>query len=398
MSDEDYRASVRAAVLAEGTFLRLTLSRPLRREGLSWVRVGVRPVLVKARRGLQFSYFDGEKDVTKNSFGRAAGAKLDEVLALPFGQVHVQSTSGDLHVRISRKGTVRVRRAEPSREEDAPDLSHDRTKRQPLPADPEDPLLRALGIVGAGGKVRAAMSGKFRQVNEFLRIVDRVVGEEERAEPLRVVDCGCGRAYLTFAAYRFLNGKRGVPVRVTGVDRDAELIGKCGRLRDELGWQDLRFIVSGIAEFEPERPPDVVLSLHACDTATDEALARGVQWESRAILAAPCCQHELHDRLRAGPLRPLLRQGILRQRQADLVTDAFRALALRVMGYRTSVIEFVSPDSTSRNLMIRAQRGVRPGAADAVQEYLDFRRFWDATPAIERLLGEPFGRMIGTAS
>ncbi len=213
---------------------------------------------------------------------------------------------------------------------------------------------------------------------------------------MRIVDCGCGKAYLTFAAYHHLAHARGLPTHLVGVDVNEELIGRVRELRDRLGWGELEFRVARIAEFSPEGRPDVVLSLHACDTATDEAIARGVEWRARVVLAAPCCQHELHNRLEAPEFRAVTRHGILRERQADLVTDALRAAALRVMGYRTSVIEFVDPEATAKNLMIRAELTSRPGHRDAVREYRELKEFWRVCPAIERLLGEPFEELLRT--
>ena len=389
MATDDYKAAVRRAVL-EGSFLKATFSKRLREDDTPWIRVALRPVFVKGARAIQFSYFDGKRDVTKNASGPAAVRRLDKALAMPFGQILVQSVAGDLQVRISKKGTASVLRRKPSLVAEGPDLSHDRAKQHLLPADAADPLLTALRIVDKDGKVRSAMRGKFAQINEFLRVVDQLLPETTPKEPIGVIDCGCGSAALTFAVYRYLTHVRGFPARVTGVDANAGLVRKCSALRDVLGWDGVEFQVSKIADFEPPTRPDMVLSLHACDTATDEAIARGIAWKSRVILAAPCCQHELHHDLKAAPLRAVLRQGILRERLADIVTDTFRALALRIMGYRTSVVEFVSPESTSKNLMIRAEWGVKPGQAGAVAEYADLKRFWRVAPAIEAMLGDAF--------
>jgi hypothetical protein len=286
MPQLDYKAVIRGEVFEEETFIRLILSRPLDKER-RWQKITVRPVRVRGERQLQFSCFDGTKDITRNAGGDDASARLDEVLDLPFGQALVQSVAGDLHVLVNRKGNVHIRRLAPSRPEDAPVLAHDRQKDHPLPASGRDPLLKKLRIVNKSGKVRAAMGGKFRQVNEFLRVLDQVL-PDENGEPVHILDCGCGSAYLTFAAFHYLNHLRDRPARVLGIDVDEAAIAKCNKLRDSLGWDDLTFRTSRIADFEPDRPPDLVLSLHACDTATDEALARGVAWESRAILAAPC--------------------------------------------------------------------------------------------------------------
>ncbi len=221
---------------------------------------------------------------------------------------------------------------------------------------------------------------------------------------LQILDAGCGSAYLTFAAARHVEG-----ARVVGVDSNAELIAKCSALASKLGAR-VEFRASAIADFAPETPPDVVLSLHACDTATDEALARGALWQSRVILAAPCCQHELHHALASDAFAPVLRHGLLRERLADILTDAFRALALRVMGYRVTVCEFVTPEHTSKNLMLRAVRarepglprrspdsvGTKPGDKQAAAEYL--ARSSSAATARFRRLAAASGAATATSS
>ncbi len=394
MRAADHRAPVKEAALDEESFVGATFSRPLRKADSPWVRIVVRPVLVKGERQVQFSYFDGVKDIAKNFSGRKLEQQLDEALAMPFGQILVQLTTGDLHVRISKSGSASILRRKPTRGV-APVLSHDREKRHPLAARASDPLLRELRIVDRRGRVRSAMRGKFSQINEFLRIIDQVLPEKRKDGPVRLVDCGCGSAALTFAAHHYLNRVRGIAAHVVGVDSNEELIAKCRGLKAALGTDGIEFRVSTIADFEPAERPDIVLSLHACDTATDEAIAGGIGWRSRAILAAPCCQHELQRRLKAEPLRAVLEQGILRERLADIVTDTFRALALRIAGYRTSVVEFVSPDRTSKNLLIRAERGVGRGRPRAIAEYNDLKAFWQVTPAIERLLGDEFRQQLG---
>ena len=197
-----------------------------------------------------------------------------------------------------------------------------------------------------------------------------------------------------------MNDVLGIPARVLGVDVNAEVIRKSAERAGRLGADGVTFACGRIAAADAR--PDVVVALHACDTATDDAIATAVRSEARLLLSVPCCHHALNDAIRpAGPaaaLRPVLRHGILRQRTADLVTDAFRALALRVMGYKTDVVEFVSPEHTARNLMIRAVRGAAVGEPAAVAEYAEMKRFWGATPFIERALGEPFLSLVGELS
>lgn len=392
---EDYTSIVKGAVLDEETFLRLTLSQKLREDGTPWIKISVRPVLIRGQRQMQFSYSEPKKTIAKNFPDDELEKRLDEVLAMPFSQIHVQSTSGDTHVRITRKGKALIAKGRASRPEQEPSLSHNRPKHYLLAMDTPDVLLQAIGIMDRKGKVRSSMQGKFRQINAFLGIIRQIALKDALTQqPIHMVDCGCGNAYLTFAAYHYLNHLLDIPAHLVGIDDSEERVDTCCRLRDALGWSDMEFHVSSIAEFVPTVSPEMILSLHACDTATDEAIAQGIRWGSRLILVAPCCQHELHRQLQTPLFRPVLRHGILRERLADLLTDTFRALVLRIMGYRTKVIEFVSPEYTSKNLMIHGEKGLRPGSAAYIQEYKALKRFWDVSPFIEQLLGEEIQRFL----
>jgi SAM-dependent methyltransferase len=322
-------------------------------------------------------------------------SNLDELLALPFQHLNLQSISGDMHVRVTRKGRVLVSKGKASIQRGKLKLAHDRIKDRPLPVNESNEFLRAIGVSDKSGKVRPGMRAKFRQINEFIRLIEEVMPQRElEGQPMDIVDCGCGNAYLTFAAYHYINHIKGMSARVAGIDSNAEIIEKCRSLSNSLGWDGLEFHTSQIVDFEPATPPGVVLSLHACDTATDEAIAQGIIWNSNVIVAAPCCQHELHDRIQAPAFQPILRHGILKQRTADILTDAFRALVLRIMGYRTDVVQFVSPEHTSKNLMIRAVKGLPPGDGTHVREYEELKKFWSVSPIIEELLGERFRRYL----
>ena len=384
----DYKAAVEKAVLRGREFVGLTLSRKQPADPREWRRVTVRPVLIQGRRQMQFCYFGARRNRTKNYFGKELRRQLAEVLAMPFTEVHVQSKAGDLHVRVTRNARPLVSRGKPSSPDRAPALTPGHVKRQPLAVDQPNAFLEAIGIMTAEGAVRAGMQAKFRQVNEFLRIIGRVVEGFETAAPIRLVDCGCGLAYLSFAAFHYLNDILAKPAELVGIDSNPEVITKCNERRKALGWDGLEFHVAAIADYAPAAPPDLVVSLHACDTATDEAIAQGIRWGSRAILAAPCCQHELNQGLQSQLFRPVLRHGVLKEALADLLTDAFRAHILRLMGYRTKVIEFALPEDTPKNVMIRAEKGLNPGPSSAVREYLELKEFWQATPRLEQLLGD----------
>jgi len=256
-------------------------------------------------------------------------------------------------------------------------------------------LLKAIGVADADGRIRASMRGKYDQVNQFLKVIDSVLdGRNEKT--LNVVDCGCGRAYLTLAVYAYLTQTRGYDVRVCGIDRRADVIETARALADTLDVASrVSFVEGEIADSEPGFEPDLVLSLHACDMATDEALARGIEWKSRYLLCVPCCQHELHTSLKeGGPMQAVMRHGILRERLADLLTDTFRAQILRMLGFRVNVMEFVSAEATARNILLKAEFCVKPGQAGAVSEYLELRDFWKVTPWLETRMEKLMGKYL----
>jgi SAM-dependent methyltransferase len=387
---DDYKHLIRNGILDAGTFVRATFRGRQRGQQVPWKKVVVRPVLIKGERCVQFSYFDEKRDITQNYAGAQVPQKLDELLLLPFTSIHLQTTGQDVQIQITKKGRAIVHRQK-TPGQGKPSLEHDRRKALLFPADRPDPLLQMLGIMTGEGKVRASMRKKFRQINEFLKLVTET-GALQKVErsPLHIVDCGCGKAYLTFATYHYLNHILGLPTELVGVDVNEELVRRQSAQSRALGWENLTFKAVKIVDFQPAVPPDVVFALHACDIATDEALAQAVKWQSGMIFGVPCCHHHLQRQLgqRAVPsqFRPVLRHGVLRNRLGDILTDTFRSLILRIMGYRTDVIEFVSTEHTDKNLMIRAIRSTRPGNPQAIREYKELEAFWHVTPYLERLL------------
>lgn len=393
----DYKEQVKHIVLDEEQFVRLTMKGQIREPLLPWRQVIARPVLIKNERYLQFSYFTQKQDITKNYRSSEARAKLDELLALPFHAISAQSLTETLRVQITKQGKPVAHRTPAS--EVSPrnaDLSHDQRKNLLLPAGKPDAFLQATGIMDAQGKVRPTMQAKFTQINEFLKLLEHT-GELQRFEttPVQILDCGCGSAYLAFAVYHYLNAVRHIPARLTGIDVNGSLIQKDNQQSEQLDFSEACFQKSAIIDYTPETPPDIVLALHACDTATDEAIFQGLKAESRLILAAPCCHHHLHEQLHVvAPFAPVFQDGILKKRLADILTDTFRALILRIMGYKTDVVEFIAAEHTDKNLMIRAIRGLPSGNPVSIQEYLELKNHCGVTPYLETLLGEKFARML----
>ncbi|MBY0456930.1 MAG: SAM-dependent methyltransferase, partial [Gemmataceae bacterium] len=277
--------------------------------------------------------------------------------------------------------------------------SHNRVKDVPLPEGKADMLLEIMGIATPDGRVRPTMRAKYNQINELLKQLQHALDDarlNEPGQPISILDCGCGSSYLTLAAHHYLNDILQLPARILGVDVNEAVIRKSVDRADQLGAAGLIFECRRIGTVDVQA--DIVFALHACDTATDDAIAQAIRSDARLLLCVPCCHHDLNKVIAAGGptevLRPVLRHGILLQRTADLVTDAFRALALRIAGYRTDVVEFVGTEHTPRNLMIRAVRGLPAGDPGHVAEYVEMKRFWRVTPYIEKVLGEPFQRLV----
>ena len=389
----DYKDLVRDNVLNEDIFLNVTFSSKRRGHAVPWQRVVIRPVLIKGKQHLKFSYFEADKDITKNYRGPEANEKLDQLLRLPFKGIKLKTTKGNFNVQFTKKGKAIIHEVKPSQEQQNLDLAHNRHKNLLIPVDAPDPFLQVIGIMTKDGRIKANMQGKFRQINEFLRLIQQT-GELDKFSNslLQVVDFGCGNAYLTFAIYHYLNHILERSAQVTGVDVKENLLEKHTALCQELGWTNLTFQPTRIIDFEPAGTPDIILALHACDTATDEALAQAIKWQSKLIFCAPCCHHHLQQQLnqRAAPVpfKPVLRHGILKERLGDILTDTFRSLILRLMGYRTDVIEFISTEHTSKNLMIRAVRSVAPGDPKFQQEYRALKALWQVEPYLAQLLRE----------
>ena len=383
-------AAVRAALLDRDHLVRAVAAGRRKGHPLAWRRVEVRPVEVKAGPRTQVVRYDATQAHTSNHEAADLVGAVEELLAEPFGNWHVETTTETLQLRVTKKGDAIVHRA-PVQRVPAESRGHDRVKERVVPVD--EPFLRELGVTDADGRVKPTRERKYRQVEEFVRALDVAIGAARTAgalpgpggRPLRIVDLGCGNAYLTFAAAAHLS-RGGVAAELVGVDVKAQSREHNTAVAERLGVSDsMTFVEGTIADVRLPNPPDVVLALHACDTATDDALARAVEWGSGLVLAAPCCHHDVARQLRsASPpagYEELLRHGILRERLADTLTDAFRANLLRENGYRVDVIDFVESQHTPRNTLIRA---VRTGHASerATRDQDALLAAWGVRPAL----------------
>jgi SAM-dependent methyltransferase len=401
-------AQLRGRLLDPETLVRAVASGRQRSGTPRWRRVEVRYVDLKAGRHLQLTAYDETQAHTSNhpvDAGSAPGGArdaIDDLLDEPFGSWHVDTLvdggAETVQLQVTRKGEALVHVS--ARTEVAEvDRGHDRDKQRLLPED--DPLFRAVGLADADGRLKPSRRDKYRQVEEFLRLLDSAVTEAigkgqlrtpSADAPLRIADLGCGNAYLTLAAERYLAGVRGLPVHLVGVDVKEQAREHNEKVAGELGL-DATFVVGTIGGAELDPAPEVVLALHACDTATDEALARAVEWEASLVLAAPCCHHDVAAQLRKAPTPApyamLTRHGILRERLADTLTDALRATLMRLQGYRVDVVQFVESKHTPRNTLLRATRtGVPVKGGSLRREYDELVTAWGIHPKLAELLDD----------
>ena len=351
-------------------------------------RVRLRPVSIGDADVIQFEEFDGTNTQVVNLDIEAATERIIHLFGSGMKTAFIRTTAGDIQVTISRRGKVQQVRHAASRQLST--TQHDRQK-QHLIAE-STPFLRHVGISTDNGTVRPNARDKFRQVQQFVGVLDHLVADHDHATPLRIVDLGCGSGVLTLAAHHHLMAS-GVNVHTIGIDLKGELMAQLNSTVEQLGWSTIEFVTEAISQWQPKpgAQPDLVIALHACDTATDDAIAQAVAWKSSHLLVAPCCQHDLQRQIDQSHIPPgfesLVRHGIVRERLGDLLTDTFRADVLAALGWRTDVIEFVDNQHTAKNIMIRASQ---TGELDepARTRALQLAAEWSVQPALIHLVAD----------
>ena len=350
-------------------------------------KLSVRPVEIAGRQCYQLAERRGKQEFHHNLSGEELLRRATAEIGIAFDQADLFTRSADISLRRAGGKEPRITRAKPSRR--PPVLAHDRCKQHIIPEGQPCAFMQEIGVMTSTGQVRAAKQAKFRQVNRFLELVADVLPELPSDGPLRVIDFGCGKSYLTFALYHLLRNIHQRDVTIIGLDLKAEVVRDCQRIAEKIGCDGLCFEVGDIADYGPSGAVDLVVTLHACDTASDAALAQAIRWHTRVILAAPCCQHEVAGLLSADVLPGMLGFGILKERFAALATDALRAAVLERAGYQTQIVEFIDLEHTPKNLLLRAVRKNFPDPAAAaafelLKTQLGIREF-----SLERLLASP---------
>jgi len=371
------------------SLVRVVLSGRRRNMQTAHERIDMRPVLIKDSIAIQVSHSDGRQMTTKNY--EAGKAPFNELLRSGYANILLEQTHQSISVRITKKGEALVHRESTEREQE---LAHDRSKSRLL--DQSDPYLIAIGISDSQGNLKASKSDKYKQVEEFLRLLTPTltsaikaghIAEPSDAKPLTIVDLGCGHAYLTFAAHQYLRSQ-GMAVKVIGIDVRTAARDRNNEIAQQLG-------ISSSIEFRAEEiadttlaSADIAIALHACDTATDDAIAWAINSDAKLALIAPCCHHDIQAQMHEAP-EPwsiITRNGIMKERLGDLLTDGLRMQIMKLRGYRVEAIEFIGGEHTPRNLMIRA---VKTGAgvdASEKQKYDEMLALWKVKPALASLI------------
>lgn len=363
-------------------FIRAVFSNPRVKDNV--VKAKLRPMEQKGELLFQLESFTKTQAFHKNLTVEETKDELAKLLE-EFCQVQVETVSEDITVLISKKGKATIKRKRKKVQAKAADLSHNRKKKYILEEGIVVPFLQDLGVMTQDGKIVRTKMDKFRQINRFLEFVEDILPQLDKDRELTLLDFGCGKSYLTFAMYYYLKVLKGYNIRIIGLDLKKDVIEHCNQLRTKYGYERLNFYEGDIASYKGVESVDMVVTLHACDTATDYALAKAVKWGAKVILSVPCCQHEANRTIADATLSPVMDYGILKERFAAIATDGARAKLLESKGYQTQILEFIDMEHTPKNLLIRAVKTGKPDAK-AYEEVQNMSRVLNIDLTLKKLL------------
>lgn len=378
--------------ILEGNFIEGIISDSSNKEILQ--KVKIRPVLLKDTMLYQLTKYCG-----KQVFHQNLGSKevLEFLKELFFGQevrlkqAEFRGSTDQLNIRVSKKGKITLKRKKVKREEIpfSMDLSHNRKKKYILEEGMEIPFLMDLGVITREGKIAHSKYDKFKQINRFLEFIEDILPNLPKDKEITILDFGCGKSYLTFAMYYYLHELKQYSIRIVGLDLKKEVIRHCNELSKKYGYEKLTFQEGDISSYNEMEKVDMVVTLHACDTATDYALYKAIKWDAEVILSVPCCQHELNKQINNKELSSLFSYGVIKERSAALFTDAMRANLLECMGYKTQILEFIDMEHTPKNLLIRAVKiKNQTKKQQKWQDYLNMEQYLGCSLTLGNLLKE----------
>lgn len=363
-------------------FVQGIMSNPRRSDGV--LKIKVRPVEKKGILYFQLESFTKTQVFHENLMPEEAAGRIVEYMG-SFRQLQVTTRSVNYTVLVSKKGKVTIQKKRLEKELEEAALSHNRSKKYILREGMAVPFLEDLGIMTSEGKIVKSRFDKFRQMNRFLEFIEDILPRLDKGRELTILDFGCGKSYLTFAMYYYLHELKEYDIRIIGLDLKEDVIEHCSELARKYGYEKLTFLVGDIADYEGVQAVDMVVTLHACDTATDYALAKAIGWNAQVILSVPCCQHELNKQIANEMLAPIMDYGLLKERFAALVTDGLRAKYLETAGYETQVLEFIDMEHTPKNILLRAVKSKKDNVS-AKREIRECETFLQVKPTLGKLL------------
>ena len=369
--------------MTDGSFVRATFSQP-RSKADGLLRVKAKPIELKGELDIQFEE-QFERVLKHHNISFDGLETFLTTLLMSFRQVQAEFTGETIQIQLTKKFKLSWKSSITESTRIA-DLSHNRKKNYLLEEGTPYPFLIRLGVQSADGKVKKQKHDKFRQINRFIEFIDDSLVHLPKDRTVRILDFGSGKSYLTFALYHYLHIEKGLDIHVTGLDLKKEVIEECSEIARDLEYEHLEFLVGDINDYEGETAVDMVVTLHACNTATDMALARAVRWGASVILSVPCCQHELFNQIQSPALDVMLQHGLMKERFAALATDSLRAELLTLAGYETQLLEFIDMEHTPKNILIRAYYTGKQPSAESVARYKEFKSMLHANPFLEQEL------------
>lgn len=350
------------------------------------VKVRIRPVILKNEIEYQVSEFVGRKVLHSNHSAADVKKKIIDYMTEDFKQAQINMTDAAATILSSKSKTLTCKYKKAGQLKVQRDLSHNRTKKYIIQEGKPVAFMIDLGVMGQDGKIIRTRYDKFRQINRFLEYIEDILPKLDKERELTIIDFGCGKSYLTFAMYYYLHELKSYDIRIIGLDLKTDVIRKCNELAKKYQYDKLTFLEGNIADYTGAEEVDMVVTLHACDTATDFALAKAIGWNAKVILSVPCCQHELNQQMKNDVLSPIMNYGLLKERMAALVTDGLRAEYLKREGYDVQVLEFIDMEHTPKNILLRAVKTGR--RADNEESIRACETFLRVTPTLGRLLDE----------
>lgn len=385
---EEFKQSMEKLLVEQGeVMISAVASNPINKEKIS--KVKLRPLMVKQKLVYQAESFVGRKAFHKNLLPQEITDYLVQLISRDFKQLEIELESRKLTVLVSKKGKTTFIEKPKVLSANSTDLNlqHDKKKKYVLEPSSPIPFLVELGVQTQDGKIVKSKYDKFRQINRYLEFVQDILPSLPKDRTLNIIDFGCGKSYLTFALYYYLKIQQGYDIRVIGLDLKEDVIEKCNKLSQKFGYDGLSFQVGDISTFEGAEQVDMVVTLHACDTATDYALEKAVRWNASVIFSVPCCQHEVNKQISSKELAPLLKYGLIKERMSALITDAIRANLLEEQGYDTQILEFIDMEHTPKNILIRAvkKQGMRYRKTSDNQVLKSLEEQLHIQPTLDRL-------------